>query len=90
MNEQQNHVFIDVENCGSSVGYYISINEYTSKDKSPTYSTASTVVLSDCNHKIDWYFTSDSVKKIDAAIDMLKEFRKKYVETEKLVATLNK
>lgn len=31
--EQQNHTFIDPENCGSSVGYYITLQEYTPKDK---------------------------------------------------------
>ena len=87
---QQNSVFIDPEDCGSSVGYYIVINEYTPKDKSTTYSISATMVLTDCSHKIDWSFNSDDVDKIDTAIRMLQEFRKKYLETEKLVAKLNK
>ena len=91
MIKQQNNVFIDVGNCGSSVGYYIHINEYTPKDKPTTYSISATVVLADCTHKIDWSFGEDSdVDKIDSAITMLQEFRKKYVETNKLVARLNK
>ena len=86
----QNSVFIDPENCGSSVGYYITISEYTPKDKPPTYSISSTVVLADCSHRIDWGFGAGDTEKIDAAIDMLQEFRKKFAETEKLVKRLNK
>jgi hypothetical protein len=87
---QQNNVFIDPESCGSSVGYYITINEYTPKNKPAEYSMSSTVTLADCSHKIDWSFGDSSVDKIDSAIDMLREFRKKYLETEKLIAKLNK
>ena len=88
---QQNNVFIDPENCGSSIGYYITTNEYTPKDKPPIYSTNATVVIADCAHKIDWSFGGEeSIEKIDAAIHMLQEFRKKYVEVEKMVAKLNK
>ena len=87
---QQNSVFIDPESCGSSVGYYITINEYTPKDKSVEYSISAVVVLTDCAHKIDWSFDAGKVEKIDIAIKMLQEFRKKYIETEKLVKGLNK
>jgi hypothetical protein len=87
---QQNSVFIDPENCGSSVGYYITVSEYTPKDKPIEYSISSTVVLADCSHKIDWNFSGGGVSKIDEAIKMLQEFRKKYIETEKLVEKLNK
>lgn len=87
---QQNSVFIDPENCGSSVGYYIHINEYEQKDKTVNYSLSGTVVLSDCSHKIDWCFESGAIPKIDAAINMLQEFRKKYSETEKLVSKLSR
>lgn len=87
---QQNNVFIDPENCGSSVGYYISVSEYTPKDKPTAYSVSGTVVLADCSHKIDWAFGDEGTEKIDLAIKMLQEFRKKYVETEKLVGKLNK
>lgn len=91
MIKQQNSIFIDPENCGSSVGYYITVSEYTPKDKTTIYSISANVVLADCGHKIDWHFGNDSgVEKIDSAIVMLQEFRKKYVETEKLVAKLNK
>jgi hypothetical protein len=87
---QQNNVFIDPENCGSSIGYYITTSEHKPKDKPPVYSTSATVVITDGAHKIDWSFGEESIEKIDAAIHMLQEFRKKYVEVEKMVAKLNK
>ncbi len=87
---QQNNIFIDPESCGSSVGYYITVNEYTPKDHPTEYSISATVVLGDCSHKIDWSFGSDDVDKLDDAIKMLQEFRKKYVETQKMIAKLNK
>ena len=91
MLKQQNHVFIDPENCGSGIGYYLTINEYTPKDKPTNYSLGATIVLSDCNHKIDWGFSDDTtVEKVDVAISMLQEFRKKYVEAEKMVEKLNR
>jgi hypothetical protein len=90
MIKQQNNVFIDTENCGSSVGYYIHINEYVPKDKLTQYSVVATVVLADCNHKIDWTFDENYAEKIDSAIAMLQEFRKKLAETVKLVDRLNK
>jgi hypothetical protein len=88
--KQQNSVFIDPENCGSSVGYYITISEYTPKDKPVEYSLSSTVALADCSHKINWNFGTDGLDKIDSAIAMLQEFRKKFIETEKLIKKLNK
>ena len=91
MLESQNSVFIDTQNCGSSVGYYINVNEYKHKDEPVNYSISANVVLADCAHKIDWGFgEKDSVEKIDAAIAMLQEFRKKYIETQKLVSRLSK
>lgn len=87
---QQNNLFIDPENCGSSVGYYININEYTPKDKPTRYSISATVVLADCSHKIDWNFNQGDVEKIDAVIRMFQEFRKKLVDTEKTIKNLNK
>ena len=90
MIKQQNNVFLDPENCGSSVGYYINITEYTPKDKPTQYTISANVVLADCAHKIDWGFGDDATDKIDSAIAMLQEFRKKYIETAKLVKRLNK
>ncbi len=91
MIKHQNNVFIDPETCGSSVGYYITITEYnTIIDNKTTYTLGASVVLSDCNHKIDWNFVEDDVEKIDAAIKMLQEFRKKYIDAEKTTKKLNK
>lgn len=90
MIKQQNSVFIDPENCGSSVGYYITVSEYSPKDKPVQYSLSSTVTLADCSHKIDWGFDKGGVDKIDTVIKMLQEFRKKFLENEKLVTKLNK
>jgi len=90
MIRQQNNVFIDPENCGSSVGYYINVSEYENKEHKVTYSLLASVVLGDCSHRIDWSFGNEDLEKVDAAINMLQEFRKKYIETEKTVAKLNK
>lgn len=87
---QQNNVFIDPESCGSSVGYFITVGEYVPTGKPTKYTLNSTVILGDCNHKIDWAFGTGDVGKIDEAIKMLQEFRKKFLETEKLVSKLNK
>ena len=87
----QNHVYLDPEDCGSEVGYYISTSEYTDKKTGKTtYSLSATVSLADCNRKIDWSFGERKVEKIDAAISMLQEFRKKYIATEKVVENINK
>ena len=90
MYNQQNSVFIAPEECGSSIGYYINVNEYSPKNKPTHYSLAATVVLTDCGHKIEWSFCDDKVDKIDAAIHMLQEFRKKYIQTEKLISKLTR
>ena len=88
---QQNHVFIDLENSGSSVGYHLHVNEYIPEEGKTRYSIGATVVLADCNHKIDWDFSEDEAdEKIEVAINMLQEFRKKYRETKKMVLALNK
>jgi hypothetical protein len=87
-------VFIDPENCWSNIGYYITTSEYTSsKAGSKTvYSLSGSVVLTDCSHKIDWCFSASdgNLEKIDTAIAMLQEFRKKYADTLKVIEKLNK
>ena len=90
MIKQQNNVFIDPENCGSSVGYYVTLYECTPRDKPTEYTLNATVVLADCTHKIDWSFGEGNLDKIDSVIAMLQEFRKKYIDAEKLVTRLNK
>ena len=87
---QQNSIFIDPEECGSNIGYYITTGDHTDKKNKTTYYMSATVVLTDCSHKIDWSFSADKVDKIDTAIHMLQEFRKKFLETEKLISKLNK
>ena len=82
---QQNHVYIDPR-----VGYCVAVYEHTPKDKPTVYSVSANVVLEDCSHKMGWGFGAGDIDKIDAAIGMLTEFRKKFLETEKLVAKLNK
>lgn len=85
---QQDHIFIDPEECGSSVGYYLNLGDYT-QDKKTTYTLSGVVVLADCNHKIDWAFHEGDLDKIDAAIRMLQKFRRDFVAMEKQVAQLN-
>ena len=90
MRDYQNHVFIDPENCGSSVGYYITTGEYRPKDRPIEHTVSATVVLTDCSHKIDWAFSNGDCEKIDAAIAMLQEFRSKFAMVTKQVERLNK
>lgn len=87
---QQNSIFIDPAGAGSNVGYYIVIDDYTnSKTKEKEFTLSATVVLSDCSHKIDWDFQRETgVDKIDAAIRMLQEFKKKFVDAKKLISKL--
>ena len=87
---QQGHIFIDPENCGSSVGYRTCITDYENSKKEIIYSLSATVSLTDCNHKIDWEFSTDDLDKIDTAIAILKEFRTKYVIAQRTYANLIK
>lgn len=86
---KQGHAFIDPGNCGSSVGYYISVDENKYKEET-TINVRGTVVLTDCNHKIDWSFYDDDGAKIGAAIETLQDFKKKYEASQKLAARLRK
>jgi hypothetical protein len=70
--------FIDPSDCGSTVGYSI-----TRKD---LVRVSAEIYLSDCNRKIEWYFSGErpeSIQKIDSAIEILQEFRQKYVDAVK-------
>ena len=50
----QNSVFIDPEDCSSSVGYFVTTREdHNTKTDKTTPRISATVVLADCNHKID-------------------------------------
>jgi hypothetical protein len=91
---QQKHIFIDPKNCGSSVGYYITISEYENKkEKKIEHNLTGIVVLADCSHKIDWAFDgvdNDQIEKIDAAIGLLQDFRKQYRAAAQMVSNLDK
>jgi hypothetical protein len=87
----QNHVYISPEDCGSGVGYHITTSEWKDQKTGKTeYSLSASVKLSDCNRMIDWDFRDDGEEKINSAISMLQEFRKKYLDTKKVVEELNK
>ena len=91
---QHNNVFIDPQNCGSSIGYRIVIEEgYARKsDDIKPMVVRATVTLADCSHKIDWEFRTEEaeVEKIDEAIRVLQEFRKKWIAAEKFAEQLNR
>lgn len=69
--------FIDPINCGSMVSFKVIRDGYGNMNGD--------VSLTDCNRKIDWYFSNDedSVPKIDAAIKSLREFRKAFIVARK-------
>ena len=65
-----NIVQIDPINCASTVSYRI-VEE--------SYGLESSVTLTDCTDTITWYFgKSSGPDKIDIAIKMLQEFKKKH------------
>lgn len=65
----QGIIQLDPLDCGSSIAYAVSRRRY---------GLTGDVDLSDCNHKIHWYFGKDDLGKIDAAINILVEFRQAY------------
>jgi hypothetical protein len=87
--QQQNSTFIDPQNCGSMVAYRIWVDEYTDTKNKTIYTQYGEIVVTDCSRKIDWGFQGDDLDKIDAAIVMLQEFRKKYAGMIKYVKQLN-
>jgi hypothetical protein len=83
LHSAQGHRFISPDSCGSSVGYRICVEEYTSEyKKDASINLSATITLTDCCHLIDW--SIESTAKIDAAIGTLREFRKQYVVAERL------
>jgi hypothetical protein len=70
--------YLDPAKCGSTVGYYITINE------DEDYLSVNGVVdLTDCSRKITWNFgkyDSTGPEKIDKAIQLLMDFRKEYTK----------
>jgi len=63
--------YLDPLDCGSTVGYTV---------RRGRRGVTGEVDLSDCNRKIEWYFSSapDSIKKIDKAIEILQRFREEF------------
>jgi len=70
------HAHLDPLACGSEISYKL-CGFY--------YNLEGTVILSDCNRKIEWSFnnSNDSVDKIDAVIDVLTQFRRDLVKAQK-------
>lgn len=71
-------VYIDPIDCDSQVSYKIIENVFTSKSDNVEKSVSATILISDCNRRIDWYFAADQsdLDKIDTAIRVLNDFRK--------------
>lgn len=65
--------YLDPLECDSTICY---------KVVSSTYFEAS-VNLTDCNRKITWNFDTDSVEKVDRAIEILVQFRRDLVKGSK-------
>ena len=68
--------YIDPVHCDSTVSYKV-VGQRSYLESS--------VTLSDCSHKIEWYFANrkDSIEKIDIAINMLSNFKKVFVKARK-------
>jgi len=67
---------IDPLDCGSSVGYVITKSRH---------GLSAEIELTDCNRKIQWYFSSDvgAVAKIDKAINLLENFRAAFIKARR-------
>ena len=65
--------YIDPLDCGSTVGYRL---------RKGRRGVTATVDISDCNRKIEWYFSNDpdSVAKISKAIEILQNFQKQFLK----------
>lgn len=69
--------FLDPADCGSTVGYVIVRSRH---------GLSGEVTLSDCNRKIEWYFSPRNalaVQKIDRAVAILTEFRDQFTRAIK-------
>lgn len=68
-------VMIDPLDCGSTVGYTLR--------RGTRGRVSGEILLSDCNRKIEWYFSEydadNSVAKIDRAINVLSHFRAEFI-----------
>lgn len=80
-----NAVYLDPLSCSSTIGYKIIWEKY-SEGSEPILNAS--IHLADCSHKIEWYFSNDEsmLDKVNAAISILNEFKKKYAtELKKVV-----
>jgi hypothetical protein len=64
-------VMLDPLDCGSTIGYTV---------RRGRRGVNGDVSLSDCNRKIEWFFSNDdnAVAKIDKAIEILSQFREEF------------
>lgn len=69
-------IMLDPLDCGSTVGYVI---------RRGRRGINADINLSDCNRKIEWYFSNDpsSVDKIDRAIGILHRFRDEFLKVRR-------
>jgi hypothetical protein len=73
-------IYISASDCDSMIGFVVQRSERR-RGKWRVYGTLD---LSDCTRKIEWTFNSDTgIKKIDKAIEMLKEFREEFSQALK-------
>ena len=70
-------VMIDPMDCGSTIGYVI---------RESRYGLSAEMALSDCNRKIEWYFSrsesNSAVAKIDRAIAVMNNFRAAFIKAK--------
>ena len=70
-------VMIDPMDCGSTIGYVI---------REDRYGLSAEMALSDCNRKIEWYFSrsesNSAVAKIDRAIAVMNNFRAAFIKAK--------
>jgi hypothetical protein len=66
-------ILLDPLDCGSTVGYTV---------RRGRHGVDGDISLSDCNRKIEWFFSNDSgsVEKIDRAIRILQGFRAAFIK----------
>ena len=67
-------VLLDPLDCGSSIGYTVL--------QSPRYGVNGEIMMTDCNRKIEWYFSArdaDPIAKIDHAINIMSRFRTEFI-----------
>lgn len=82
--EASSGVFLDIASCGSSIRWGVEVHESVSKKGERSLSAETQVNLTDCSRAITWsdsiYCHSDEgfntqLKKVDAAIMALREYR---------------